>query len=764
MTDFRSAFSAGFVVDDEYTLKDGSIVRLYRITGLDFMQSGDAELVAYESFLKQLDYGFRYEFHLVRSNDASLCDEYDEVTENNLVREKELTSFFRTIQSQHHRNYGKSNTTYFSIITGTNKNIFDPSALKKQTDKLDAFAIKLSSLIKLDRCSTKEILQLNLYFLNHKKQEIANTYDNPYNSITETLVHDVPILSKDKLCMESNGSYFKAMVLQLYPDAYAGILDHICFLNSKIHIKLSIKAIGNSYISKNRQATQSSKHDTEVDDLKNDESAGFRKYVAQNHCALFKNNISFVLESKDKEQLIEDCQTIGNFLTGRGAIINDDCRLQHNLYVHSLIGESYLKYDRVDHSKLMMALLPINATKNNYQRADILRLSSRGNLFALNYEKTEPNHGFTIGASKGGKDAEKVLQIAETYGLGYDYFVTEIDPSYKFIIELLGGNYIDVDPNEQVINPFPKFGHKMRSETISIIVSSIAPLLKNSGELDPNEMFVAEVALEQLYKNKQFEESCSSEHPNFDTFRNSLDALREKDITKEQAKSLDALLSNMSSFIDSPVGSIFKKDTNIILSPNICGINLKRVTESKNKSLSVFYLNFIAMQFKFLAEQSDNNSLIVLNELHEFSAIAPEVTNDLIRRLTRMGRRKNVSLEIVTQNVADLDLDEGILNNMPRRKFVYMREGHDAVKNKFPKISNNFLTQWKGLNDPKTLKGYRQQLVNIGDDSELLTIMMPKELLSVADTNLEGLREKERILKLDISALEKVHELKKSIF
>ena len=182
---------------------------------------------------------------------------------------------------------------------------------------------------------------------------------------------------------------------------------------------------------------------------------------------------------------------------------------------------------------------------------------------------------------------------------------------------------------------------------------------------------------------------------------------------------------------------------NLTLSQGITGVDLKDVDRASPKLLK-FYLVFLALRFNHLAFARRTPARVLLDEMHKFVAIAPEVIGKLISELARMGRKDAAAIDLVTQGVGEIDIIEAeVLNSMPLRTLLYRSDEWDAIAKRIAMPAGP-LEIWKKFPYPLNLP-WRPALKSNGPDYYNLHLSFPNILLDLAATSPADLDLKESI-------------------
>ncbi|MEO8342525.1 MAG: hypothetical protein ABI536_01795, partial [Gallionella sp.] len=209
------------------------------------------------------------------------------------------------------------------------------------------------------------------------------------------------------------------------------------------------------------------------------------------------------------------------------------------------------------------------------------------------------------------------------------------------------------------------------------------------------------------------------------------------------------------SFLETTEGRIFARPDNLVLSEGITGVDLKEVDRASPKLLK-FYLVFLALRFNHLAFARRNPARVLLDEMHKFVAIAPDVVGKLISELARMGRKDAAAIDLVTQGVAEIDIIEAeVLNSMPLRTLLFRSDGHDQIASRIAMPAGP-LEIWKRYPYPLNFD-WRPAIKSVGQDYYNLHLTFPNILLDLSATSPADLDLKDQISATVSDPLQRLH-------
>jgi len=465
--------------------------------------------------------------------------------------------------------------------------------------------------------------------------------------------------------------------------------------------------------------------------------AGFQHYVVENNLSIFRNSFVIHLHGTDSE-LTANEQAVKDWIESAGGQVRSEGWMQLPYFRAGLPGQGYRcpKF-RTDHTWQTANMAPVQVYRRGDASPESLRLGSSGALVGFNTTTQAVPHSFTVAMTGSGKGVEKVAQIAETYPFGVDWYIAEIGGSYKWIVESFGGVYSKVDPSHTVVNPLPPYSVADHSAELPLdaklaggTVNALAFLLTDGKtDLPIHYAAAAQGALQMLYASPP----PGVEAPTL------LDLLEELTVSFKELESepqriaAKDMMQNLGSFLETTEGRIFARQDNLILSEGITGVDLKEVDRASPKLLK-FYLVFLALRFNNLAFARRNPARVLLDEMHKFVDLAPEVMGRLISEIARMGRKDAAAIDLVTQGIREIDIiEDEVLNSMPLRTLLYRPDGWDDIAKRIS-MSQGALAKWKNYPYPMALD-WRPAMRSVGNEYYDLHLTFPNILLDLAATS-----------------------------
>ena len=731
---------------------DGAVSCMIEWAGLDTeMMTGDEKTIAYEAlltFYEQLEPDFVYEQHLWREWDDSVAKRYLEMNAS-LSRSVEFITYLREQHASHLSLYAMTNSVGLVITALPDKTVLSALRVKKALSKQAKLAAKLISHANeiAQYLSGGEVVPFARY-----RRRIVQSYDrdyyaqqgelannNPQIPLSEQIVSFVPQLQDDVLINQHTCS--KVLFLYLYPDAYAGWIEQLSRVNVAAHIVQilrpvdTLKAMTDSERSSHFTEGTASKKGADMQQRQLRDMNDFRAFVADHNLRIIKN--AYIVHLHGER---EDIEALARSIE---ALVNKDGQVRSNDYIQlpyyrvGQPGQGYLSpMLRPDQHLQCVYMSPVQVYgKGDTQKPESLRLADNGQLIGINYTGQSLLHALTTAKTGSGKDVEKILTVAETYGFGIDWYMAEIGGSYQWLVEALGGTYTQIDPRSTVINPLPEY--KMANATadfpldtvlVGQTVQSLAFLLTDgSVHLNAHQRNAAQSAMQLLYAIPKGDESA----PNLADF---LVSLEELDFEQSEVnEAAHRMAANLHSFLDTSEGRIFTQQDNLLLSDGIAGVDLKEVDKA-SPDLLKFYLVFITLRFNNLAFSHHRTTGILLNEMHKLVAAFPDVIGTLISELARMGRKDAAFIDIVTQGIKELDtIENEVLNSMQFKSLLYRPDEHKAIAERIS-LPAGPLSKWQNYKNPMG-KPYRPGLRLVGDDCFDLFLSFPQALLDLSATD-----------------------------
>ncbi len=737
--------------------KDGAVSLMISWQGVDTsLQTDRQRLNVWANFyilLNSLPENYCYEIHFSRRRDSSLSNRYLEKNKD-MVRAEEFATIIRQSHADHLSSFSYSNSVYITVTKLPAKSplaIFAKTNLKQQIKSKEDL-IKISDIL-LRGLSGSRIAQFDEY-----RKVILQSFDQSsdydilpdYNHnllFTENVISSAPFLEHGMVRLKDR--YTKVLLVYMYPNVNPGWFNDMAAVPANIHVsqivlpadtfKQMSKAEGEQNMvegmASNRGRYTTSKG---LQDL-----AAYQKLVADENLSIFRNAFIINIHGTNPEHITKTAKDIKDWITRSHGQVKDNDYIQLPYFRASQPGQGYrCPTYRPDHTWQVADMLPVQVYLSGDSDPESLRLGSGSQLVGFNLSNQPVAHSFTVAMTGAGKGVDKGATIIETYPFGIDWYIAEVGESYRWTVEGLGGKYSTIDPDKDVVNPLPPFNTAnpdpnydrgelpLNAKIVGGTVQAMGFLLTNSTKaLDQHQKAAAQMALQALYINLDDEREAPTLFDYFNT-------INEADFfdNKEQIEAAKYMSANLQSFLSTAEGKIFCNQDNLTLSSGITGVNLKDV-EASSKELLQFYLVFLSLRFSQMAFYNPNNSRILLDEMHKFVEISPEVVGQLISAVSRMGRKDSGYIDLVTQGIKEIDaIEKEVLNSMPLRSLLYRPDGHDEIASRI-NMPDGVMPIWKSYPYPVGVLDYRQGLRSVGDEWHDLHLTFDKNMLALVDTS-----------------------------
>ncbi|MDX1694884.1 MAG: hypothetical protein R3208_14050 [Ketobacteraceae bacterium] len=723
----------------------------------------------YYDTLKSLptEHGLVMENHWLRQFDDTIAQHYLDYGERHITRCEPLAKLVRQSMAEHVGSRGMSNLV-FTVLTlpGSQSPLAgmfprrEKAKLRKRGRLLLEIAKELQSYLPGAEVCTSDAYELLIWECYHRDRARDNALPEP----------NPRFKLRDRIALKPgySGNYLKlgetytrVALLIDYPDALPNWFYELANqFGVEMHITQILKPLdaGNEV---RKSASQSEKAIESASVLGGEEERGkltdhnnFRSYVADNNLSIIGNCYILKFHHTDLEHLDTAYRAIRRMLSTDGAVLSDSEEEVQRLYWRvSQPGQGYKSaFLRPDHTWQVAHMAPIMTfADGDLENPQMLRITVDGKLVTLSYPPDGTNHALTGAKTGSGKGVAQIAQILELFPLGTNFYIAEVGPTYKWTVEGLGGTYFHLDPNKTVISPFPNWDMADRDNTktpldadiVAPTIGALMPILAGPKEHNIRNHLesVAEQVMQAMYAFADISEHNAPTLADFHHFAEEVKG----EFSGTQGRACQAMIDNLNSFLSKTAGSRFEKADTLDFNSGIVGVDFKPLMG--NEELAKFLLVFISLRYKQLAFANAHPCRIVLDELHEFSRIDPVLTTTLMKQLTRMGRKEAGAFHGISQEPLDLELDDGILNQITHRELLYLQSGHRKVAELF-RLNDTVLDRWLSFRDPEAAgrtMNYRQCIKMVGEDAFDLHMTFPQLLLDLGDSAPRALAIKEEI-------------------
>ena len=492
--------------------------------------------------------------------------------------------------------------------------------------------------------------------------------------------------------------------------------------------------------------------------------ADFRANVQVNNYQVFSNTCVIHLHHEDPTALRQLAKRVADTVDGLGGQVRLSDDVQLLFWRIGQPGQGYRSsWSRRDDTQQIADMLPVQVYPTGADHPAMLRLGRAGQLVGYTYDPDLVNHSFTVAMTGAGKGVNKVAQIIETYPLGIDWYIMEVGPTYQWPVEALGGTYTRIDPGETVVNPLPLYAAarvdgsgmpRLPVEMLTGTVEALSFILTDALEMTTAQVAVAQAAFTVMYAVPD----AHRDQPTFEQLLNTLQLADNYVNNDTERREATHMSDRLESFLSTAEGRIFAQPNNFALSEGITGVDLLLV-RNKAKRLLKFYLVFLSLAFAQRAFTSPNRSRVLLDEMHEYVRVAPDVIKPLITGLARMGRKDGGSLDLVTQETDEIDaIERSVINQCPWQTFLYRQSDWGLIAERThmpPAITDH----WQRYADPRG-QPYRPAIQRLGDAYQDLTLTFPEDLLLLASSDKSDLDAKAAISTQTQDPFERLRRLK----
>lgn len=729
---------------------------------------------SYSGILHSLPFnlGLVIENHWLREYNNDLAHAYIKYGQDHAIRYHEISDYFRTSIAGHLSKYSMSNTIFCVLCLPASVSPFAGmfakrklSQTKQKAKQLLEIATELSEKLPGAEIASTDAYEALIDRCYHRDNAPSNSPGYQYRPNARFRINDrladKPVWQDDALRL--GRTYTKTGMVLDYPEAQDNWFDRVARIGGgEFHITQIIKPTDPS-LAKRASSSETKKSLESASAIGGEDEAAkvrdhnaFRNFVASNQLSVFGTCYIFKIHSDDKEELDKTYRRVrSSFSDDEGMLIRDQEEEVQRVYWRvSMPGQGYkTPFLRPDDTWLVASMAPIlSFSSGDAEQPQMLRLTKESQLAAFSYPEGGTNQAATAAKTGGGKGVGQVAQIVELYPLGVNFLGAEVGTSYEWTAQAFEGDYFHLDPNTTVVNPFPDFkmankgsNAPLDADIASTTVAGLTTLLigPNQVNVEHHVNSVAEQVMQAMYAVYD-EESCGFAGPTLETYHAcAVEALG--DFSGEQQKACQAIIDNLDSFLATTAGQRFTGPSTINFDSGLVFVNFKPLME--NKALAKFMLVFIALRYKQIAFANSTPCRIVLDELHEFTAIDMPLVNNLIRQLTRMGRKEAGAFHGISQEVLDLNTEDGVLNQITNKELLFMGDGHDEIAEIF-KLRPRVLERWKSYLDPEQVGrtlNYRQCMRIVGQDAFDLHMTFPEPLLHLAHSSPKALKIKEQI-------------------
>ncbi|MFQ5470968.1 MAG: hypothetical protein ACE5EH_11800 [Gammaproteobacteria bacterium] len=757
--------------------KDGALSLLIEWDGCDIEMLTDQERqnvwLDFYRLIESIGPDYCVEFHLWREHDDTLAKIYLQHG-STAVRGTEFSEIIRQAQAAHLSQYSLANSVGVVLTRVPKKTVFRgaKSVLKQQGVHANWLIENAQTILKyLPGAKIKNAER----YLQRIYQSIDRTgflrkshiqYD-PQLLLSEQLVREAPVV--ENRALRVNCAVTKVLFVFLYPESMPGWFISISQLSASIHVSHVIRPVDTSSAMRRAERETdllegtASRRGRDYTIKGMSDLSAFRRMVADNDLSIFQNAFIIHIHGGISDINLAS-EKIKDIIERAGGQVRDADYVQLPFFRAGQPGQGYrAPMFRPDHTWQVADMLPVQVFSSGESEPESLRLGSASQLIGFSLSNQTVAHSFTVAMTGAGKGVDKVATIAETYPFGIDWYIAEIGSSYKWVVESFGGTYTQIDPDHTVVNPLPLYqitnadeGYPLDAHIAGSTVRALAFLLTDGQiTLDVHSEAVAQNVLQHLYKLPKPEIDA----PTLEDFFLEMEKADYLE-NEKQVLAAKTMTDNLHSFLSTTAGRKFSRPDNLVLSPGITGVDLKEVGKSSPQLLK-FYLVFLSLRMANMAfYMTRNPARVLLDEMHEFVRVFPDVVGALISSIARMGRKENAAIDIVTQGIREIDvIEKEVLNSMPLRSLLYRSDEWEEIADRI-NMPKQPLNIWRGFDYPMS-QDYRPSIRSVGKNYFNLFLVYPEILLDLASTTPDALELKEKIGKSITDPLERLDMFRK---
>ncbi|KAF0190503.1 MAG: Uncharacterized protein FD165_2671 [Gammaproteobacteria bacterium] len=756
--------------------QDGAVSLMIEWDGLDAEmlteQERGLQWLSFYRALQSLGTDCTAEFHWWREHDHRLALAYLEKGQD-MVRGGEIAVAVRQAQADHLAQYAMCNSVAVVLTQHPRKHWFTGArrALKHQAIAAAALRDSARALTKYlaggqmvshERYAAR--IQQSLSRAAHLRG--ATVRHDPNFLLSEQLIREAPVVVNKAVTL--GGQVTKVLLVYLYPDSHPGWFLGLASVPAALHVSHIVRRVDTKSAMQRAERESDllegtlSRRGRDYSEKGMSDLAAFRTLVAEHNLQIFHN--AFIVHVHGTHQAVNDTsEQITDWIEKGGGQVRDADYIQLPYFRAAQPGQGYrVPMLRPDHTWQVGDMLPVQVYRTGDSVPESLRLGQAGQLIGFGLSNQPVSHSFTVAMTGSGKGVDKVATIAETFPFGIDWYIAEVGNSYQWVVEAFGGTYTRIDPDKNVVNPLPPFAvadmhadMPLDAKLAGGTIQALSFLLTDgSTKLDVHSRSAAQMVLQMLYARPD----AARNAPTLPDYFNEMHRADYFDNT-QQREAAKRMAENLHSFLSTTEGRLFTRQDNLTLSSGITGVDLKEVGQASEQLLK-FYLVFISLRMAQMAfYQSRNPARILLDEMHEFVRVFPEVTGALISGIARMGRKENAAIDLVTQGIKEIDVIETeVLNSMPLRSLMYRSDEWDAIAARI-NMPAGPLEAWRRFPYPMNLP-WRPALRSVGPEYYHLHLTFPDLILDLAATSPDDLMLKEAIAPMVRDPLERLQQFR----
>jgi len=811
MKGFQDLFTYAYpVVEDgeayfmEHT--DGAVSCAVQWQGIDYEGAGDQAALAaqikniYSLYVAASIYGNLFiENHLFRGLDSYAAERYYEYGDKN-IRDDRSPRFARRIRREyanHLADYSRHNDVYMVFSLRPKMGIFSGrgvKAVEKRKQQLYSIVSELSGFLPGEPKLLNADEYNSLILRHNQPARVQNgrqitPYNYRFNAVNGLIKPTV-----ERRCIRTQGAtseglYHRAIALLDYPDALMGWPARLTRDNSHgLHVVQVTNALDTQLVT--LKSARESERSLQAANLIGGESvrgkladaAGFREYVQQHNLTIHANTYIIIVSDVSSDVVTRRHAAICRWLreNSETLLVTDDPEIELNLWTVAHPGNGYqAPYMRPDHHWQIGNMLPCFAQSHgNMEHPEMAYLTSVGTVVGIRQKQGALHHSLGAAKTGSGKSVTMAAQIAQLYPLGFNFYITEVGRSYEWLVKAFGGEYHVLDADKSVISPFASYSEmvaiqssdereereereestRFSATAVSTMRNCLLPIMLATSDLDAYPDLVhCQSVMDDLITVLYSAPEDDLDGPNLktclDVGRAYAEYLSEEGDHRSQF--LVTMMDNLDSFLSTAEGRVFTQADTINFSSGLIGLDFGELIRGQANNLAKYLLLFTATRLQQLSFISPEQTFLVFDEDHEYTAIDKKLMNLLKSQVTKRGRKHAAFLYPISQVVRDIAYsDDGtvntdVINQMSNFLLLYYGTDHGNLPELF-KLPERAAEIWKNYPDPLAPGNefnYRQGLFVQGGTFYDLFLTWPPIISAITNSNPNAIAFKDQLIK-----------------
>ncbi len=291
-------------------------------------------------------------------------------------------------------------------------------------------------------------------------------------------------------------------------------------------------------------------------------------------------------------------------------------------------------------------------------------------IFFDPFDSSVGMHVAVSGVTGSGKSFTAIDMILQHLSLGADIVVLDKGDSYRRLAELVGGQYLAVDPNNVVtLNPCFGPGDADHQMFVANVLAEMASGGRERFRLDPEQFGILTSAVSQAFSSTERNQEITItdvvqflNHPDYDVDRLGLRLMR---------MVAPYLRGN-------PLGRFFDGPNGLVIRPGLTVIELKELERTPSLQ-AVFVMALLHLVTTFFGQgPREQRKFIFVDEA--WAILKSEYGANILALIARTYRKLGTAAVFISQFLTDFDGPAGqaIRDNCPNR--IFLRQELDALK------------------------------------------------------------------------------------